>query len=93
MSAKRQQFLKPLARGWTPAAARREFGICRSASRNWGNGHNVRSGEVFTSCVGKMMSSGGGAIGSTDVPGGGFEDRLQRAHGEFVAPRWRNLGL
>ena len=41
MSAKRQQFLKLLARGWTPAAARREVGISRSASRNWRYGYNV----------------------------------------------------
>jgi hypothetical protein len=42
MSAKREQFLKLLARGWTPAAPRREVGISRSASRNWRNGHTVR---------------------------------------------------
>lgn len=42
MSDKRQQFLKLLARGWTPAAARREVGISRSTSRNWRNGIRVR---------------------------------------------------
>jgi IS30 family transposase len=42
MSAKRQQFLKLSARGWTPAAARREVGISRSASRNWRYGYTVR---------------------------------------------------
>ena len=42
LSAKRQQFLKLLARGWALAAARREVGISRSASRNWRNGHAVR---------------------------------------------------
>ena len=41
-SAKRQQFVKLLAQGWTPAAARREVGISRSSSRNWRNGHRVR---------------------------------------------------
>ena len=41
MSAKREQFLKPLARGWTPAAARREVGVSRSASRNWRYGYKV----------------------------------------------------
>jgi len=40
-SAKRQLFLKLLARGWTPAAARREVGISRSASRNWRYGYKV----------------------------------------------------
>jgi IS30 family transposase len=42
MSAKRQQFLKLLARGRTPPAARRRVGISRSASRNSRNSHNVR---------------------------------------------------
>ena len=41
MSAKLQQFLKLLARGWTAAAARREVGISRSASRNWRYGYKV----------------------------------------------------
>jgi transposase, IS30 family len=36
------QFLKLLARGCTPAAARREVGIGRSTSRNWRNGISVR---------------------------------------------------
>lgn len=42
MSAKRQLFLKLLAQGWTPAAARREVGISRATSHNWRNGHSVR---------------------------------------------------
>lgn len=41
-SAKRQQFLKLLARGWTLAAARREVGVSRSTGHNWRNGHTVR---------------------------------------------------
>jgi IS30 family transposase len=41
-SAKRQQFLKLLAQGWTPAAARREVGISRATSHNWRRGHTVR---------------------------------------------------
>jgi transposase, IS30 family len=41
-SAKRQQFLKLLAQGWPPAAARREVGISRATSHNWRRGHTVR---------------------------------------------------
>lgn len=41
-SAKRQQFLKLLARGWTLAAARREVGVSRATGHNWRNGHTVR---------------------------------------------------
>jgi len=41
-SAKRQQFLKLLAQGWTSAAARREVGISRATSHNWRRGHTVR---------------------------------------------------
>lgn len=46
-SAKRQQFFGLLARGWTPAAARREVGISRTTSQNWRNGYKTyRHGEV-----------------------------------------------
>ena len=41
-SAKRQQFLKLLAQGWTAAAARREVGVSRATSHNWRRGHKVR---------------------------------------------------
>ena len=41
-SAKRQQFLKLLAQGWTAAAARREVGISRATCHNWRRGHTVR---------------------------------------------------
>lgn len=41
-SAKRQQFLQLLARGWTLAAVRREVGVSRSTGHNWRNGHTVR---------------------------------------------------
>lgn len=41
-SAKPQQFLELLARGWTAAAARSEVGVSRAPSHNWRCGHKVR---------------------------------------------------
>jgi IS30 family transposase len=50
-SAKRQQFLKLLAQGWTLAAARREVGVSRSTGHNWRNGHSVRLKDGTVRCV------------------------------------------
>jgi IS30 family transposase len=46
-SAKREQFMRLLARGWTVAAAHREVGASRSTGNRWKNGYNLyRRGEL-----------------------------------------------
>lgn len=41
-SAKREQFVGLLARGWSVAAARREVGVSRTTGNRWKNGYNLR---------------------------------------------------
>ncbi len=46
-SAKREQFMRLLAKGWTVAAARRQVGASRSTGNRWKNGYNLyRRGEL-----------------------------------------------
>lgn len=46
-SAKREQFVSLLSKGWTVAAARREVGVSRTTGNRWKNGYNLyRRGEL-----------------------------------------------
>ena len=61
-SAKREQFMRLLAKGWTVAAARREVGVTRTTRNRWKNGDNLyRRGKL----VGRVP-----ALGVTSRPPG-----------------------